>query len=79
MIFQLNLWTKYLPIGTLFEGEIFSVDTTFRALQDEILFNQFGNTRAFWEKSHVIGQNTRKKGFPFGVSHPFSLFSSDVV
>jgi hypothetical protein len=47
VIFQLNLWTIYLPIGTIFEAEIFTVDTTFRALQDEILFNQFGEHMYF--------------------------------
>ncbi len=47
VIFQLNLWTIYLPIGTIFEAEILTVDTTFRALQDEILFNQFGEHMCF--------------------------------
>jgi hypothetical protein len=46
-VFQLNLWTLYLPKGTIFEAEIFTVDTTFRALQDEILFNQFREYMCF--------------------------------
>jgi hypothetical protein len=37
----------YLPIGTIFEAEMFTVDTTFRALQDERLFNQFGEHMCF--------------------------------
>ncbi len=53
-------WTIYLPIGTIFEAEMFTVDTTFRALQDEILFNQFGEYMWFlWEKPHGIGHKSK--------------------
>ncbi len=45
--FQLNLYVLYLPTGTVLLAEIFTTDTTYRALQDRICFSQFKGLLCF--------------------------------
>jgi hypothetical protein len=57
-VFQLNLYVQYLVTGTIFEAEIFTVETTHQALLNRILFSQFKKCLYFfWEKPRGADPN----------------------